>query len=78
MRKLILDIPVLNMMLAVAALALASPPDAPCAITEIIDAMGDRSGKALGVAFGIAVGSGGEVYVTGGDSHNAFKIEKRG
>ena len=45
----------------------------PCAITEIIDASGD--GNPLDSAKGIAVDSSDNIYVTGYESHNAFKIQ---
>jgi hypothetical protein len=49
MRKPILDILVVNMMLGVAALALASPSNAQYVITEIIDSTGDGVGESYGV-----------------------------
>jgi len=43
-------------------------------ITEIIDSTGDGGGNTLSGPFGITVDASGNVYVTGFDSHNAFKI----
>jgi len=47
-------------------------------ITEIIDATGAGAGKTLSTPYGIAVDSSGNVYVTGADSDNAFKITPGG
>jgi hypothetical protein len=69
MRKLVLDILVVNMMLGVAVLGLASPSSAQYVITEIIGGGGLRGAE------GVAVDSSGNVYVTGANSHNAFKIQ---
>jgi uncharacterized protein YjiK len=77
-RKLIIDILVVEMMLGVAALALASPSNAWYVITEIIDATGDGGGNTLAGPYGVAVDSSGNVYVTGFSSHNAFKITPGG
>jgi hypothetical protein len=74
MRKLILDILVVNMMIGVVAFALASPSSAQYVSTEIIDATGDGSGNALDRAHRVAVDSSDNVYVTGIVSDNAFKI----
>jgi DNA-binding beta-propeller fold protein YncE len=63
------------MMLAVAVLALASPSNAQHVITEIIDATGDGGGNTLNAPQGVAVDSTGNVYVAGGSSDNAFKIQ---
>jgi hypothetical protein len=78
MRKLILDILVVNMMLGVAVLALASPSNARYVITEIIDSNGDGAGNTLDLAVRVAVDECGNVYVAGADSHNAFKITPAG
>jgi uncharacterized protein YjiK len=78
MRKLILDILVVNMMLGVATLVLASPSHAQYVITEIIDSTGDGAGNALDLPWGIAVDSNGNVYVAGEDSDNVFKITPGG
>ena len=47
-------------------------------VTEIIDASGDGSGNALGGTIGIAVDAAGNVYVTGDNTGNAFKITDPG
>jgi hypothetical protein len=44
-------------------------------ITQIIDATGDGAGNTLFGSQGIAVDGSGNVYVTGSDGDNAFKIE---
>jgi cysteine-rich repeat protein len=44
-------------------------------ITEIIDSTGDGSGNTLSGPSGVAVDGLGNVYVTGGGSDNAFRIE---
>jgi hypothetical protein len=62
MRKLILDILVVNMLLAVAVLALASPSNAQYVITEIIDSTGDGGGNALNEPGAVAVDSSGNVF----------------
>jgi predicted nucleic-acid-binding Zn-ribbon protein len=78
MRKLILDILVVNMMLGVAVLALATPSNAQYVITEIIDSTGDGAGNSLVGAWGVAADSSGNVYVVGQASNNAFKIANPG
>jgi hypothetical protein len=50
----------------------------PCTITQIIDAVGAGSGKALNYAAAIAADGSGNVYVAGFDSDNAFKIATPG
>jgi hypothetical protein len=77
MRKLILDILVVNMLLAVAVLALASPSNAQYVITEIIDSTGDGGGNALNEPGAVAVDSSGNVYVAA-NSDNVFKITPGG
>ncbi len=44
-------------------------------VTEIIDATADGARADLGVPGGIAADAVGSVYLTGGRSNNAFKIE---
>ena len=78
MRKLILDILVVNMMLGVAVIALASPSNAQNVITEIIDATGDGGGNLFGRGHGIAVDGAGNVYVASRLHDNAFKITPGG
>ncbi len=43
-------------------------------VTEIIDANGDGAGDGLAAPCGIAVDGDGNVYVTGFNTDNAFKI----
>jgi len=43
-------------------------------ISEIIDATGDGLGNALNNPFGLAATPGGNVYITGFFSSNAFEI----
>ena len=43
-------------------------------ITEIIDAAGDGAGNTLGGPQGVTADGAGNIYVTGSQSHNAFKI----
>ena len=62
------------LLVALAASAASAQP----IITEIIDATGDGGGALLDGPFGIAVDGSGNVYVTGLDSHNAFKITPGG
>lgn len=57
MRKLILDILVVNLVLGVAVLAFAPPSNAQYEIDEIIDATGDGGGNGLDCSFGVAVDS---------------------
>ena len=47
-----------------------------CTITKIMDATGDGGGNALSEPFDVATDSSGNVFVTGRDSNNAFKIAK--
>ena len=47
-------------------------------ITEIIDATGDGTGNTLNWPQGIAVDGSGNVYLTGFNTHNAFKITPGG
>ena len=47
-------------------------------ITQIIDVTGDGAGNTLSGSRGIAVDGAGNVYVTGADSDNAFKITPAG
>ena len=47
-------------------------------ITEIIDASGDGAGNPLDGSISIAVDGAGNVYVTGYDSDNAFRITPAG
>jgi hypothetical protein len=78
MRKLTLDIPVMNVAFAVAVLALASPSSAQYVITEIIDETGDGGGNGLWGPYGVAVGHCADVYlvyVVGPHSRNAFRIQ---
>ncbi len=50
----------------------------PCTITEIIDGTGDGAGNTLNTAYGVAADVIGNVYVTGHQSDNAFKIDLPG
>ena len=50
----------------------------PCTITEIIDSTGDGGGNTLDAPHGVAVDASGNVYVTGSNSSNAFRIETPG
>jgi streptogramin lyase len=47
-------------------------------MTEIIDATGDGAGNPLSGPWGIAVDGSGDVYVTGYDFANAFRIDPNG
>ncbi len=79
MRKLILNIFAVNVVVAVAALALASPSNAQYVITEIIDSTGDGTNFYLGGEYtDTAVDAAGNVYVTSESSNNAFKITPSG
>src|SRR5690242_656624 len=53
---------------------LVSPLRAAAAIVEIIDATGDGIGHPLTEPVDLAVGAGGELYVVGQGSQNAFRI----
>jgi hypothetical protein len=78
MRKPILDTLVVDVMFAVAALALASPSNAQYAATEIIDRWGESGGKSLRRPRDVAVDSSGNVYVAGWHHGNAFEIATPG
>ncbi|MAB79728.1 MAG: hypothetical protein CMJ89_10295, partial [Planctomycetes bacterium] len=47
-------------------------------ITQIIDATGDGAGNTLGFPYGIAVDGSGNVFVTGSNTNNAFKVTPGG
>lgn len=59
-------------------LGLSSAAVAQYAITEIIDATGDGGGNTLDWPFLVAVDSNGNVYVSGLESDNAFKVASDG
>ena len=54
------------------------PVDAAAQITEIIDTTGDGGGNPLDGSRGVAVDSGGNVFVVGSSSRNVFKIAPGG
>jgi hypothetical protein len=74
MRKLVLDILVVDMMLGVAALALEAPSNAQYEITAIMDYTGDGGDNSLRMGQGVAVDPSRNVYVTSWATHVAFKI----
>jgi hypothetical protein len=67
------------LLVGVASYSLVLAPEAATqTITEIIDETGDGTGNPLDAAAGLAVDGTSNVYVTGLDSHNAFKITPGG
>ena len=64
----------------IAALAVAclAPSGVDAQVTELIDAAGDGMGNGLTGAYGVAVDAARNVYVTGDQSDNVFRIEPTG
>lgn len=67
-----------NVATALAVIVPAAGTAGAKTITEIIDPNGDGAGNPLGGAGGVAVDGSGNVYVTGFNSDNAFKIRLGG
>ena len=70
MRSLLLRLPMYMFLL----LVFTSSGQATAQITEIIDATGDGAGNVLDAAAGVALDASGNVYVSGRNSINVFKI----
>ncbi len=60
------------------AIALLIPAASSSQVTEIIDSSGDEAGNPLNDPAGVAVDSGGNVYLAGDSSNNVFRITPGG